>query len=396
MTTILLSALRQQRCSAHSASNRPTPPFQTRAVSTLILLRHGQSQWNNPNPRFTGWVDIPLTVKGRVEAVGAGQLLRSRGFKASRVDVAFTSKLQRAHETCELALASMAGPHQHTWSSDRIRRLEGLNERHYGIVQGKKKNDPDVLNTYGNDTVRSWRRSLRGKPPPLDETHEHWMPPPAPTTESLLDCQRRVLGAFHDHIAPALFEEEGLPHHPDERAVVVVAHSNTIRSLMAAFDNVPDESVPKLHVPNSVPILYKFDTATRLPVSSKLQSAAGGSHARWLVSAENHREVRKAITGHTLIRGIFESLDIDNNRDLSAAEIDRGLREYLKEDEKLDCVTVAVAKKVAREMSPRETISLQSFEERALAAAQGLTAPHAKESYFDHDPGSMVLDEQFP
>jgi len=85
-----------------------------RQVCTLILLRHGQSTWNKPNPRFTGWTDVPLTVKGRVEAVGAGQLLRSRGFDAARVDVAFTSKLQRAHETCELVLASMAGPDQHT------------------------------------------------------------------------------------------------------------------------------------------------------------------------------------------------------------------------------------------------------------------------------------------
>lgn len=276
----------------HTREQQPLQPFQ-RSISTLILLRHGQSQWNNPNPRFTGWVDIPLTVKGRVEAVAAGQLLRSRGLPASRVDVAFTSELQRAHETCELALASMAGPDQHTWSPDRIRRLQGLNERHYGIVQGEFKNDPKILEKYGADTVREWRRSLMEKPPPLDESHPHWMPPPAPTTESLLDCQERVLQTFHDHIAPAMFDETDLPTPPQNRAVVVVAHSNTIRSLMAAFDEVPTDLVPKLHVPNSVPILYRFNWKTRMPVSTKLQSSAGGSHARWLVSAENHREVRK-------------------------------------------------------------------------------------------------------
>ena len=264
-----------------------------REVSTLILLRHGKSQWNNPHPRFTGWVDVPLTVKGRVEAVGAGQLLRSRGLSAERVDVAFTSQLQRAHETCELVLASMAGPDQHTWSSERIRRLTGLNERHYGIVQGEFKDDPAILEKYGHDTVQSWRRSLRDKPPPLDETHPHWLPPPAPTTESLLDCQKRVVAAFHEYIAPAMFDEEDLPTPPEHRAVVVVAHSNTIRSLMAAFDEVPDELVPKLYVPNSVPILYRFNHVTRKPVSTKLQSSAGGSHARWILSAENHREVRK-------------------------------------------------------------------------------------------------------
>lgn len=281
--------------SSSLSANRQTVSQQgaRRSVATLILLRHGQSQWNNPNPRFTGWCDIPLTVKGRVEAVAAGQLLRSRGLPASRVDVAFTSELQRAHETCELTLASMAGPDQHTWGTERIRRISGLNERHYGIVQGEFKNDPKIIQKYGMETLRAWRRSLREKPPPLDETHPHWRPPPAPTTESLLDCQHRVIEAFHEYIAPAMFDEVGLPTPPDRRAVVVVAHSNTIRSLMAAFDEVPDELVPNIHVPNSVPILYRFNPETRLPISTKLESSAGGSHARWLVSAENHKEVRK-------------------------------------------------------------------------------------------------------
>ena len=107
-----------------------------RSVSTLILLRHGQSKWNGADAIFSGWVDVPLTVKGRVEAVGAGQLLRERGFPAKRVDVAFTSNLQRAHETCELALASMAGADQDTWDSHRIRRDSRLNERHYGALTG--------------------------------------------------------------------------------------------------------------------------------------------------------------------------------------------------------------------------------------------------------------------
>jgi bisphosphoglycerate-dependent phosphoglycerate mutase len=118
-----------------------------------------------------------------------------------------------------------------------------------------------------------------------------------------LDCQKRVVAAFHEYIAPAMFDEEDLPTPPEHRAVVVVAHSNTIRSLMAAFDEVPDELVPKLYVPNSVPILYRFNHVTRKPVSTKLQSSAGGSHARWILSAENHREVRKGEYGNpTLLR----------------------------------------------------------------------------------------------
>ena len=158
--------------------------------SNLILLRHGQSVWNSEPSRFTGWCDVPLTVKGRVEAVSVGQLLRSRGFRAANVDVAFTSELQRAHETCELALASMAGHEQDTWSSERIRRDVRLNERHYGAVQELYKDDPALRAAHGEEKIRRWRRSMEAQPPPLNEAHPEWRPPPAPTTESLADCQR--------------------------------------------------------------------------------------------------------------------------------------------------------------------------------------------------------------
>ena len=359
-----------------------TPEQQRRHVSTLILLRHGQSEWNGIQRRFTGWVDVPLTVQGRVQAVAAGQLLRARGYKASRVDVAFTSELQRAYETCELALASMAGPEQHTWNAKRIRRDWRLNERHYGAVQGLAKNDPLLLREYGPTVVREWRRSMKARPPPLDETHEYWQPPPAPLTESLEDCQVRVLDCFHTSIAAALFEED-LPTPPDERAVVVVAHSNTIRALMADIDKVPIDLVPKLHVPNSVPILYHFDTSTRLPLSSKLQSAAGGSHARWLISAHNHHAVRNAIQpGGMLTRALFDALDADGDQTLTAVEIEHGLRELLKDEgggDNLDCVVMAVAKKIARDLSPNESISLADFEKRATEAYQGLEDPEEEE-----------------
>ena len=142
--------------------------------SNLFLLRHGQSVWNSEPARFTGWCDVPLTVKGRVEAVSVGQLLRSRGFRAANVDVAFTSELQRAHETCELALASMAGHEQDTWLSERIRRDVRLNERHYGAVQGLYKDDPALRAAYGEEEIRRWRRSMLSRPPPLDETHPEW------------------------------------------------------------------------------------------------------------------------------------------------------------------------------------------------------------------------------
>ena len=104
-----------------SEAERQTRGLDGVAIATLILLRHGTSVWNGPNARFTGWCDVPLTVQGRVEAVRVGQLLRSRGFCAANVDVVFTSELQRAYESCELALASMAG-NAGSFSSERIRR----------------------------------------------------------------------------------------------------------------------------------------------------------------------------------------------------------------------------------------------------------------------------------
>lgn len=340
-------------------------------------------------------------MKGRVEAVGAGQLLRSKGFCAAAVDVAFTSQLQRAHETCQLALASMAGPDDpHTWcAAQRIRRDVRLNERHYGAVTGRRKSDPELLQMHGKDTVMHWRRSVHGKPPPMTSPHPYWQPPPAPLTESLHDCQQRVLDCFHTTIAPALFEEEekkeGLTttstHPPDHRTVVVVAHSNTIRSLMAYLDAVPEDRVPHLHVPNSVPILYRFDGGTRRTVSTKLQASAGGSHARWLVSGENLRAVRQALQpGGLLTRALFDALDANGDRVLSASELRDGLRNLWNEEqqqqqkhspkEQTDWVVISLIKKMVRELAPDESLSLAEFERRAAEAYMGLELP-----YFHHE-----------
>lgn len=360
-----------------------------RAVSTLILLRHGQSMWNGSNARFTGWCDIPLTVRGRVEAVAAGQLLRGRGFKASSVCVAFASELQRSHETCELALASMAGHEQETWSSERIRRDWRLNERHYGCVQGLFKNDPQLAEKYGSDTLMEWRRSMHGKPPPMGESHEYYLPPPAPLTESLADCQTRVLSCFEDTIAPALFDEEGLPIPPDDRTIIVVAHSNTIRSLIAYFDDVPEDLVTKIYVPNSVPILYRFERSTRKPVSNKLQSSHGGSHARWMLSAANHQVVRDAVsTGGILTRALFDAMDTNRDNGLCAQEIEQGIRDLMKDAGRTqsDCVVIGVAKKVARELGKGEYITFREFERRTAEAYQGLNTT----------ANDFVNDEPFP
>ncbi|KAL3942350.1 MAG: hypothetical protein SGBAC_003449 [Bacillariaceae sp.] len=345
-----------------------------RSVATLILLRHGQSQWNGPQARFTGWCDIPLTVRGRVEAVAAGQLMRSRGFEADRVCVAFASELQRSHETCELALASMAGPDQETWNSTRIRRDYRLNERHYGAVQGFYKDDPDLKSDYGEETLRHWRRSMHGKPPKMGKMHKHFLPPPAPQTESLYDCQTRVVECWEDSIAPSLFEEENLPYPPDERTVLLVAHANTIRSLMAYFDNVPENQVQNMYIPNSVPILYRFNTETRQPISVKLESNHGGSHARWMLGPENHSAIRTALNrGGMLTRAIFDALGAGRDLTITGRDLESGVRELMRDEAPMDCVVIGVAKEICRNLAPDEKIHYKEFERQTQEALQSLT-----------------------
>lgn len=316
--------------------------------------------------------------------------MRSRGFKAARVCIAFASELQRSHETCELALASMAGHEQNTWCSDRIRRDVRLNERHYGAVQGRLKEDADLRAQYGADTIRYWRRSLYGKPPPMEKTHEHYQPSPAPLTESLADCQARVLQCWEDSIAPALFEERGHPFTPDQRAVVVVAHANTIRSLMAHFDQVPEERIPAMHVPNSVPILYRFDTVTRRPLSVKLESTYGGSHARWMLSAENHAAVRKAVRrGGTLTRALFEAMGAGRDLTISGRDLERGVRELSKDGlPTVDCVVMGVAKRVSRKLAPDDVIHISEFEKLCQEGVEGLSLKHLNPNdYVSEDYG---------
>lgn len=356
--------------------------------STLILLRHGKSIWNGgtagQEPRFTGWADVPLTVEGRVEAVATGLLLRHRGLKAKNVCVAFASELERSHETCELVLASMAGHQQDSWSSKRIRREWRLNERHWGCIQGKYKNDPELVKQYGKDTLIHWRRSLKGKPPPLENQACLVRQRPngetvrirTPLTESLWDCQRRAVDCWYRTISKALFDEQNLPNPPEKRTVLVVAHANTIRALMAHFDDVEECQVPKLYVPNSVPIVYTFDTETRMPIEDKLYKQGGliGSHARWMLSKENHRHIKNAIGhGGILTRALFDFLDIKKEGKVCRSDLENGIRELQNpnndEDGGIppyvrDCVVVDVAKKCAFEMKVDEYVTFEEFERR--------------------------------
>ncbi|KAH8076257.1 hypothetical protein JL721_250 [Aureococcus anophagefferens] len=217
-----------------------------RATSRLILLRHGQSEWNGASgfgpARFTGWVDVALTPRGEAEAAAAGALLRSQA-PPMAVDAAFTSELRRAAKTAELCLPGAA-----------VARDARLNERHYGALQGVRKDDPGLLATplaHSTQTqnpltaseLEKIRRSMREAPPAMSASHPHY-DAKAPPTESLADCQRRVLACFDERVAPAV---------RGGRTVLVAAHANTLRALIAALDGVPDALVPKIFVPNAVP-----------------------------------------------------------------------------------------------------------------------------------------------
>ncbi|MFT5222640.1 MAG: 2,3-bisphosphoglycerate-dependent phosphoglycerate mutase [Glaciecola sp.] len=189
-------------------------------MSTLVLVRHGQSLWNLQN-RFTGWVDVPLTEKGEQEARRGGELLAGRTF-----DVAYTSVLQRAIRTCDLLMdaGSLAAP---------IVRDSALNERHYGDLQGLDK--ADTAKKYGDEQVHIWRRSYD-------------IPPPG--GESLKDTAARTLPFFDRAIMGDLTHG---------RDVLVVAHGNSNRSIVMQLDGLSEAEVLELNLATGVPLVYEIN-----------------------------------------------------------------------------------------------------------------------------------------
>ena len=187
----------------------------------LVLLRHGQSQWNLEN-RFTGWIDIPLSPKGEEEAREAGEKIKH--FKFDKV---YTSVLERAIKTYEIA-AEVAG-----FKDLPVEKDKALNERMYGDLQGLNKDD--MRKKFGAEQVHIWRRSFD-------------VPPP--NGESLKNTAERVLPYWHSHIEPDLKAGKN---------ILVVAHGNSLRALIMHLDNLTGEEVVKLEIPTGVPILYEFD-----------------------------------------------------------------------------------------------------------------------------------------
>ena len=214
----------------------------------LVLLRHGESTWNKEN-RFTGWTDVDLTDKGRVEAAEAGRLLKAEGLG---VDLAFTSLLKRAIRTCWMTLDEL----DLLWIP--VYRDWRLNERHYGALQGLNK--AETTAKHGAEQTNIWRRSYDIPPPPLaadDPRHPSHDPRYAgvpahqlPLTESLKDTVARFLPYWHDTIAPAIRRGD---------RVLIAAHGNSLRALVKYLDNISDTEIVGLNVPTGIPLVYDLD-----------------------------------------------------------------------------------------------------------------------------------------
>ena len=221
-------------------------------MSTLVLLRHGESAWNAEG-RFTGWVDVGLSERGLAEAERAGALLRDSGL---RPDIVHTSVLTRAIQTANAALAAA----DLAWLP--VRRSWRLNERHYGALQGKNK--AQTREQFGDEQFMLWRRSYDVPPPPIDDTDpmsqaddpRYALLPPElrPRTECLKDVLDRMLPYWYDAIVPDL---------ASGRTVLVVAHGNSLRAMVKHLDGIGDAEIAELNIPTGIPLRYELDAGFR-------------------------------------------------------------------------------------------------------------------------------------
>ncbi|GAA2112666.1 phosphoglyceromutase [Microlunatus panaciterrae] len=228
-------------------------------TSTLILLRHGESEWNAKN-LFTGWVDVDLNEKGAAEAKRGGELLLENGLLP---DVVHTSLLRRAIRTAQISLDV----------ADRLwietKRSWRLNERHYGALQGKDK--AATLAEFGEEQFMIWRRSYDTPPPPIDDADEYAnvddpryavLPTEArPRTECLKDVLERFLPYWYDQIVPDLRAR---------KVTLIAAHGNSLRALVKHLDGLSDEAVVGLNIPTGIPLVYELD--------DDLKSSQGGRY----------------------------------------------------------------------------------------------------------------------
>jgi 2,3-bisphosphoglycerate-dependent phosphoglycerate mutase len=244
-------------------------------MPTLVLLRHGESVWNQKN-LFTGWVDVDLSEKGVKEAIRGGELLRS---SAVLPDVVHTSVLLRAIRTATIALEEIG----RTWIP--VRRSWRLNERHYGGLQGLNK--AETLEKYGEEQFMLWRRSYDVPPPEIadgqdsgvDERYAALAPDLVPRTECLKDVVARMLPYWYDGIVPDL---------RTGRTVLVAAHGNSLRALVKHLDGISDADIAKLNIPTGIPLVYSLDDDLR-PVESAYLDPDAAVAAAAAVAAQGKR-----------------------------------------------------------------------------------------------------------
>lgn len=214
----------------------------------LVLVRHGQSEWNLEN-RFTGWTDVELSEQGVREAKEAGKVLKEKGY---HFDLAYTSVLKRAEHTLDLILKEMGE------ENIEIKRSWRLNERHYGALQGLNKDE--TRKKYGDEQVLLWRRSSDVRPPELEVTDPRYpgndlkykdlTEDELPKAENLIDTIKRVIEYWNSDIKPDL--EKG-------RNIIIAAHGNSLRGLMKYLDDISDEDIVKLEIQTGNPICYELD-----------------------------------------------------------------------------------------------------------------------------------------
>jgi 2,3-bisphosphoglycerate-dependent phosphoglycerate mutase len=244
---------------------------------TLVLLRHGESEWNLKN-LFTGWYDCDLSPKGEAQAADGGRLMAERSVLPT---VVHTSLLIRAIRTAEIALRQM----DRSWLS--VRRHWRLNERHYGGLQGLNK--AETAEKFGADQVKVWRRSYTVPPPPLpaddersarhDPRYADLPPELVPDTECLADVVDRMLPYWYDAIVPDLVTGH---------VVLVAAHGNSLRALVKHLDAIPDDEITELNIPTGEPLVYELGADFR-PIEAK------PVEERYLRSADEIRAAAEAV-----------------------------------------------------------------------------------------------------
>lgn len=253
----------------------------TQTPATLILLRHGESEWNAKN-LFTGWVDVDLNDKGRAEAKRGGELLREANLLP---DIVHTSLLTRAIKTSQIALEE-AG---RLWIP--VRRNWRLNERHYGALQGKDK--AQTLEEFGEEQFMLWRRSYDVPPPPIDPNSEFaqtndpryaFLPPEArPRTECLADVVTRLIPYWEDVIVGEDLRAG--------RTVLLAAHGNSLRALVKHLDGISDAEIAALNIPTGIPLVYRLDENMKpLTKGGEYLDPAAAAEAAAAVAAQGKKK----------------------------------------------------------------------------------------------------------